>query len=263
MAHHDVAMPPKRLARSVSSSTSFSSSSKQSSPSPISKSNVRPSVASLNPKPCHACGRIITPRAKWAKDWDGIRFCSDACKSWKAIIPLKSILQPSSLSSMTQMHTVIPQELSIMDFVRWEKKKGEPMYTFWLNAYVEACLFDVASKSAPSAKRSLYEVEESITLQLHSCIPELKDGITNIFTKPPGQHEIIKRAARRLVILPFQQSALYNFISTSSQDMQGSISRSYLHKSRHFGIWHGKKRLQTLEDVSFAKGTVEVGLESY
>ena len=31
-------------------------------------------------KPCAACGREITWRKKWARDWDAVRWCSDACR---------------------------------------------------------------------------------------------------------------------------------------------------------------------------------------
>ena len=30
---------------------------------------------------CVACGRRIEWRAKWARDWDAVRYCSDACRS--------------------------------------------------------------------------------------------------------------------------------------------------------------------------------------
>ena len=32
------------------------------------------------PKPCAVCGRAITWRKKWARDWDRVRYCSDACR---------------------------------------------------------------------------------------------------------------------------------------------------------------------------------------
>ena len=38
------------------------------------------SVAS---KPCQSCGRTITWRKKWERDWDQVRYCSDACKRHK------------------------------------------------------------------------------------------------------------------------------------------------------------------------------------
>ena len=31
-------------------------------------------------KTCVVCGRRIEWRAKWAKDWDAVRYCSDACR---------------------------------------------------------------------------------------------------------------------------------------------------------------------------------------
>ena len=34
-------------------------------------------------KTCAACGRTITWRKKWERDWDNVKFCSDACRSQK------------------------------------------------------------------------------------------------------------------------------------------------------------------------------------
>jgi len=31
-------------------------------------------------KPCARCGRTITWRRAWARDWDAVRWCSDACR---------------------------------------------------------------------------------------------------------------------------------------------------------------------------------------
>ena len=31
-------------------------------------------------KPCAACGRTITWRKKWERDWESVRWCSDACR---------------------------------------------------------------------------------------------------------------------------------------------------------------------------------------
>jgi hypothetical protein len=32
-------------------------------------------------KPCAVCGREITWRKKWEKNWDEIRYCSDSCRT--------------------------------------------------------------------------------------------------------------------------------------------------------------------------------------
>ena len=34
-------------------------------------------------KPCQTCGRTITWRKKWERDWDEVRYCSDACRRAK------------------------------------------------------------------------------------------------------------------------------------------------------------------------------------
>ena len=34
----------------------------------------------LPEKTCAACGRSFAWRKKWARDWERVRFCSDACR---------------------------------------------------------------------------------------------------------------------------------------------------------------------------------------
>lgn len=36
--------------------------------------------ADLPTKDCAVCGRTITWRKKWARSWDEVRYCSDACR---------------------------------------------------------------------------------------------------------------------------------------------------------------------------------------
>lgn len=38
----------------------------------------------LPSKPCAACGREMTWRRAWAKNWESVRYCSDACRARKA-----------------------------------------------------------------------------------------------------------------------------------------------------------------------------------
>ena len=37
-------------------------------------------VPEVPSKPCVQCGRVITWRKKWERDWDNVRYCSDACR---------------------------------------------------------------------------------------------------------------------------------------------------------------------------------------
>ncbi len=39
--------------------------------------------AALPVKPCAHCGRPMSWRRAWAKNWDEVRFCSDACRRGK------------------------------------------------------------------------------------------------------------------------------------------------------------------------------------
>lgn len=40
-------------------------------------------MAAPEDKTCASCGRRIEWRSKWAKSWDDVRYCSDACRKRK------------------------------------------------------------------------------------------------------------------------------------------------------------------------------------
>jgi hypothetical protein len=39
--------------------------------------------ASLPSKPCVVCGRQMTWRKAWAKNWDDVKYCSERCRRAK------------------------------------------------------------------------------------------------------------------------------------------------------------------------------------
>lgn len=39
--------------------------------------------AALPSKPCAACGRPMSWRRAWAKNWAEVKYCSDACRRQK------------------------------------------------------------------------------------------------------------------------------------------------------------------------------------
>ncbi|MFC0569655.1 MAG: DUF2256 domain-containing protein [Gluconobacter japonicus] len=43
----------------------------------------KPAKAHLPQKICPVCVRPFSWRRKWAKDWDQVRYCSEACKRAK------------------------------------------------------------------------------------------------------------------------------------------------------------------------------------
>ncbi len=64
------------------------------------------------PKPCAACGREITWRKKWARDWDQVRFCSDACRR-RRTTPLDTRLEAAVLdllAARARGATICPSE---------------------------------------------------------------------------------------------------------------------------------------------------------
>ena len=40
--------------------------------------------AALPSKPCAVCGRPMSWRRAWAKNWETVRYCSEACRKNKA-----------------------------------------------------------------------------------------------------------------------------------------------------------------------------------
>ncbi|MGA1351028.1 MAG: DUF2256 domain-containing protein [Burkholderiaceae bacterium] len=48
------------------------------------KDSFRGNKGYLPSKPCSVCGREMTWRKAWAKNWDSVKYCSDACRAKKA-----------------------------------------------------------------------------------------------------------------------------------------------------------------------------------
>ncbi len=53
-------------------------------PSPTRTAGFKGNKAALPSKPCVACGRPMSWRKRWAKNWDEVKFCSDACRAGKS-----------------------------------------------------------------------------------------------------------------------------------------------------------------------------------
>jgi hypothetical protein len=54
----------------------------QSKPKPA--SGFKGNKAYLPSKPCIVCGREMTWRKSWAKNWEAVKYCSEACRKSKA-----------------------------------------------------------------------------------------------------------------------------------------------------------------------------------
>jgi len=65
-------------------------------------------------KPCEVCGRTITWRKKWARDWDSVRYCSDACRRPR-VGPTDQALEHALLDLLSRRArgaTVCPSEVA-------------------------------------------------------------------------------------------------------------------------------------------------------
>ena len=68
----------------------------------------------MNPvtKPCQACGRTITWRKKWERDWDEVRYCSQGCRR-QGVSGTDAALETALLALLQQRArgaTVCPSE---------------------------------------------------------------------------------------------------------------------------------------------------------
>ncbi|KQY59480.1 hypothetical protein ASD11_07925 [Aeromicrobium sp. Root495] len=52
-------------------------------------------------KTCVACGRRIEWRKKWARDWDDVKYCSDACRR-RGVSPVDQQLENTILDLLAQ-----------------------------------------------------------------------------------------------------------------------------------------------------------------
>jgi hypothetical protein len=50
----------------------------------MSEHGFKGNKSTLPSKPCVACGRPMSWRKAWAKNWDQVRHCSEACRRKKA-----------------------------------------------------------------------------------------------------------------------------------------------------------------------------------
>ncbi len=68
----------------------------------------------IEAKSCVICGRTITWRKKWARDWDSVRYCSDACRA-RRLTALDARLEQAILAKLADRPaaaTICPSEVA-------------------------------------------------------------------------------------------------------------------------------------------------------
>ncbi len=79
---------------------------------PDRKPKPQPTSAEHPNKTCVTCGRTITWRKKWERDWDNVKFCSDACRTHKPSAQDKALEQTilDLLATRGRDKTICPSE---------------------------------------------------------------------------------------------------------------------------------------------------------
>ncbi|SPO35265.1 uncharacterized protein PSFLO_00736 [Pseudozyma flocculosa] len=220
-----------------------------------------PDLSSLQPKPCITCGRIITPRAKWAKNWDGIKTCSDRCRSTK---PGKIV----ALWSAPDQHAVEACDGTTLSRLMRQVEGQHGQIKVDIEDWVEACIVDEArSQSATKRRHNEAAPSDTKAKAKGNAIGTDDDGAQSEETQPaaqvpsemhshplwialdspPGLRERVRRAARRLA-LGLQSRPDAGEGQSAGQDAAPPLIE----------LVQNGKVLRTLQDFSFAKGTLSI-----
>ena len=68
----------------------------------------------MEPKTCATCGREVTWRKKWARDWEQVRYCSDGCRQHRPG-PAERALEVRTLELLAARRTgatICPSEVA-------------------------------------------------------------------------------------------------------------------------------------------------------
>jgi hypothetical protein len=121
-----------------------------------------------------------------------------------------------------------------------------------LDAWIEACIAAVAASSRPNQLKQLQDVSSRLHTELRSISDHDSKRIAAFLNETlPGEREMIRRAARRMVVLPRQSLAVV--IHTADEYLPSSCSLVLTQNK-------GRIKLLTLSDVSHAKGDIEISL---
>lgn len=216
------------------------------------------SATTLQPKPCITCARQITPRAKWEKDWPSIKTCSDSCKAFKpGAKPTKWMLRCSGerLDAAVKHDSLLAQCLT---FKEAEEGGREGLLNVDVEAWLELILLD--SAPAPSHDGKKLPCDDDAARRLAESAQRFDDealatedaSTTTTLSKHvseagPGLRERVRRACRRLFILPPDLWACRAYLDVESS------------QSEHNGgldLLQNGKVLNGLEGASFAKGPI-------
>ncbi|PWY99112.1 hypothetical protein BCV70DRAFT_201332 [Testicularia cyperi] len=237
-------------------------------------------LSELSPKSCLTCGRVITPRAKWAKDWNGIKYCSDRCRSsrpGRVVATLQASLLPATLEeqlpdgcltrsgtdSLVKIDIELLVEAVILRNANESGKAGKPLED--IEAEVRSLLShdgdieprpdgskpsDESENDDDALKQQRNSMEErSRSSSSNEPAPSDRNPLWKALDSPPGFRERVRRAARRLALGITHESDPWQTTKVTTE--QGTIQVLQLGKV-----------ISTVEGLSHAKGTIHVRSKS-
>lgn len=220
---------------------------------------------------------MITPRAKWAKNWSKIKTCSDACKAFKvgsrgniASVPREEIERGAEEEGKSKS-----MEGSVKETLRaLAGKDDEWLAQIDVDAWIELALLRCAAPpSASSTLPTTDDVDAALERVARSCGDTLLQRKTEnadsevessnevpprtllaTLQSGPGLRERVRRAARRLFILPVEHWACRDVVENKAAEARTSLPLDGM--ERGLDLVQGGKVLKGLEGVSFAKGPI-------
>ena len=81
------------------------------------------------PKVCAVCGRTITWRKKWERDWEQVRYCSEGCRKRKAPEPAAALERRilDMLATRARDATMCPSEVARAEGGEDWRERMEPV----------------------------------------------------------------------------------------------------------------------------------------
>lgn len=222
------------------------------------------SLSDLTPKACLTCGRVITPRAKWAKDWAGIKYCSDRCRSTrpgKVVVTFKHDAgDAGDLEACSGVSGGEGEELrvDVETFVEGvvldvAGRKGggtledaqDRIEELLKRASIPIGSARQVSKDEDGSDKGTDQSDKEQVPTVHSTTPP--HPLWKALDHPPGVRERLRRAARRLALSITHDSSPHQTLNTTTDSSPLLLSQS-------------GKPLRTVQDLSFAKGDIHIQL---
>ncbi len=255
---HPNPLMARKSARAIAAAEAHSSSEEHA-------TSNRISLSDLNPKACLTCGRVITPRAKWAKDWAGIKYCSDRCRSTR----------PGKIVVIFNHDAGDAGDLEACSGV--ERGEGDELRVD-VETFVEGVLLDVAGRrgggTLEDAQQRMQDLlkEASIPIGQPRQVTARGEGSDH----GSDQDDKVEEAASDSTI---QAHPLWKALdnppdSANASDEQHGVSPSPSRTTHpptrrstqpptlaHLLLSHSGKPLRTVQDLSFAKGIIHISLK--